>query len=97
MWTNSDNPSLNSLNDKEKRTRRSSVTKGVQSGLGLVPKRSWSLPDRDLQRDLGVLLRTRRQMRRVNGTMKRSGRERLVMVRIATQNTRRFFGHAPSM
>ncbi|KAF9644857.1 hypothetical protein BDM02DRAFT_3157062 [Thelephora ganbajun] len=38
--TNSDNPSVNSLHDKEKKTKRSSIIEGVQSGLGLIPKRS---------------------------------------------------------
>ena len=38
--TDSNNPSVNSLNDKEKRAKRSSVIEGVQSRLGLVPKRS---------------------------------------------------------
>ena len=38
--TNSNNPSVNSLNEKEKRTKRSSIIEGVQSGFGLISKRS---------------------------------------------------------
>ena len=38
--TSSNNPSVNSLQDKEKRAKRSSVIEGVQSRFGLVPKRS---------------------------------------------------------
>ena len=38
--TNSNNPSVNSLQDKEKRAKRSSVIEGVQSKFGLIPKRS---------------------------------------------------------
>jgi len=38
--TNSNNPSVDSLRDKEKKVRRSSVVEGVQAGLRLIPKRS---------------------------------------------------------
>lgn len=38
--TNSNNPSVNSLHDKDKRKKRSSVIEGVQSGFGLTAKRS---------------------------------------------------------
>ena len=40
VLTNSNNHSLNSLHDKDKKHKRSSVIEGVQSGLGLVSKRS---------------------------------------------------------
>jgi hypothetical protein len=38
--TDSNNPSVNSLHDKEKKTKRSSVVEGVRSGFGLTAKRS---------------------------------------------------------
>lgn len=38
--TNSNNPSVNSLHDKEKKRKRSSVIESVQSGFGLTAKRS---------------------------------------------------------
>jgi len=38
--TSSNNPSVNSLPDKDKKAKRSSVIEGIQSGLGLIPKRS---------------------------------------------------------
>lgn len=38
--TDSNNPSVNSLNEKDKRAKRSSIIEGVQSRFGLIPKRS---------------------------------------------------------
>ena len=38
--TDSNNPSVNSLQEKPKKNKRSSVIEGVQSGLGLIQKRS---------------------------------------------------------
>ena len=38
--TNSNNPSVNSLHDREKKAKRSSVVEGIRSGFGLNAKRS---------------------------------------------------------
>ena len=35
----SNNPSVNSLHEREKKIKRSSIIEGVQSGLGLIPKK----------------------------------------------------------
>jgi len=40
MLTGSNNPSINSFQEKEKKAKRSSIIEGVQSGFGLVSKRS---------------------------------------------------------